>query len=65
MVCGKEKERDDHAGESDGIADLHDALRLVVRSQEFIVEETVEKVADEYLELSLFAHWSRGLSLDP
>jgi hypothetical protein len=42
---------------------LHDAFRLIVRSQEFVVEEAVKKMPDENLELSLFAFCSDGLGL--
>ena len=63
VVGGKEEERDKQARQSDGVANLHDSLRLIVRGQEFIVEEAVKKVSDEYFELALLALCSDGLSL--
>jgi hypothetical protein len=63
VVGGKEEERDQQTRQSYGIANLHDSFSLIVRGQEFIVEEAVKKVPDEYFELALLALRSDGLSL--
>jgi hypothetical protein len=64
VIHGKEKERDDHAGESDGVADDHDAFGLVVGGEEFVVKEAIKKMTDKDFELGPHAFWSDIVGLD-
>jgi hypothetical protein len=64
MVSRKEKQRHQKAGDCDGAADLHHALRFVViGGEQLVVKETVKKVAYKVLELTLLAYGSGGFSL--
>ena len=64
MVGGKEKQRDQKAGDGDGAADLHHALRfVVVGGEQLVVKKTVKEVAYKDLELTLLAPGGAGFSL--
>ena len=56
VVGGVEEERDEQAGEGEGVGDDHDAAGVaVVGGDELVVEEAGEEVADEDLEPAAFA----------